>query len=62
MTALDYDEESRESTCGNNKMNDGWVPFSCFSFRVLVLLTLAPFNRTEPSLILTPARCLSGLR
>ncbi len=25
----------------NNKMNDGWIPLSCFGFRVLVLCTLA---------------------
>ncbi len=28
---------SRKSTGVNNKMNDGWIPFSCFCFRVLVL-------------------------
>ncbi len=28
---------SRKSTGVNNKMNDGWIPFSCSSFRVLVL-------------------------
>ncbi len=33
---------SRKITGVNNKVNDGLIPFSCFSFRVLVLCMLAP--------------------
>ncbi len=44
---------SRKSTGVNNKINDGWIPFSCFSVRVLVLCMLAHCHtRTEPSLML----------
>lgn len=31
---------SRRSNC-ENTVNDGWIPFSCFNFRVLALLKLA---------------------
>ncbi len=40
----------------NNKLNDGWIPFNWFSFRVLYCScchsVLGRLNRTEPSLVL----------
>ena len=32
---------SRKSTGVNNEINNGWITFSCFSFRVLILCLLA---------------------
>lgn len=34
------------STDGNHKITDGWVPFSCFSFRVLALCITLPLLMT----------------
>ncbi len=49
---------SQEATGVKYKMNDGWIPFSCFSFDALALCMLAHchgllghLNRTEPLLI-----------
>ncbi len=48
-----------------NKITDGWIPFSCFSLRVLLLCMLAHchgllghLNRSEPSLMFTPVLSL----
>ena len=51
--------DSGESTGVHYKMNEGWIPFSCFTFSVLVLFTLAlchtvtahrdTWTETEPS-------------
>ena len=54
---------SRKSTDVNNKINDGWIPFSCFDFIVHAGSLshchglLGHLNRTEPLLMLlvTPA-------
>ncbi len=47
---------SRRSTGVNNKINDGWVPFSCFSFMcacwLAVSLSWLSGDRKEPSLML----------
>lgn len=36
-----FDMLLQEITCLNNKINEGWIPFSCFGFTVLVLCMLA---------------------
>lgn len=37
---VSFDRRRRfDSTGGSNKINDGWIPFSCFTLRVLIFLT-----------------------
>ncbi len=49
---------SQKSGGVNNKINDGWIPFSCFSFRVLLLCMLATVTLSWPTGTLEYSRAI----